>query len=167
MKVNVLIVPNTELCSLNGVLHWKFLFSVEHPYCFRKDREWWVSILINNGIYAVDQKTSCLTVLFRSAWARCCAPSAPILLSWRSRVVSVYIDRYWSLCSWSDEKLPYRVLLQCLSQMLCSFIIDLVVAKIESGECLHWRLIVDMQLIRRQVILPCSSAVLEPDAVLL
>jgi hypothetical protein len=41
--------------------------------------------------YAVEQKTSCVTVLLCSAWARCCAPSAPILFHSRFRVVSVYM----------------------------------------------------------------------------
>jgi hypothetical protein len=48
---------------------------LQHRYCSREDRAWWVSILIDNGGYAVDQKTSCLTVLWCSAWARCCAQS--------------------------------------------------------------------------------------------
>jgi hypothetical protein len=65
---------------------------LQHRYCLTKDWEWWVSILIDNSGYAVDQKTSCLTVLLCSAWARCCAPSAPILFELRLSVVSVYME---------------------------------------------------------------------------
>ncbi len=50
-----------------------------------------MSVLIDNGIYALDQKTSCFTVLLRSGRASCRAPSAPILFHLRLRVVSVYI----------------------------------------------------------------------------
>jgi hypothetical protein len=64
---------------------------LQHRYCSPKDWECWVSILINNGVYALEEKTSCLTVLLCSAWARCCAPSSPILFSERLRVLSVYI----------------------------------------------------------------------------
>jgi hypothetical protein len=64
---------------------------LQHRYCSPQDWEWWVSILIDNGVYAVEEKTNCLTVLLCSAWARCCAPSAPILFPPRSRVVSVYM----------------------------------------------------------------------------
>ncbi len=63
--------------------------------------------------------------------------------------------------------MSYRVVLQCSSQMLCPFITDIVLAKIECGECLYWTIMVDMQLIRRQVVLPCCSVMLEPDVVLL
>jgi hypothetical protein len=64
---------------------------LHHRYCCGKDWEWWVSILIDNGRYEVHQKTSCLTVLLCSAWARCCAPSSPILFQWRLSVVNVYM----------------------------------------------------------------------------
>jgi hypothetical protein len=66
---------------------------LQHRYCCPKDWERRVSILIDNGVYAVDQKTNCLTVLLCSTWARCCAPSAPILFHPRLRVMSIYIDR--------------------------------------------------------------------------
>ncbi len=209
--MNPSILPNTEPCSANDFLHWKFVIQVEdwycstkdrewsvsilidnclyaldqntscltvlfgvlepdvvplhHRYCWSEDWEWWVSILIGNGVYAVDQKTSCLTVLLRSAWARCCAPSAPIPLVSRLRVVSVYIDWQWCICSRSEDKLSYRVFVQCLSKMLCPVSTDLVLAKIESGECLYWSIMVYMQSIRRQVVLPCCCVVLEPDVV--
>jgi hypothetical protein len=130
-----------------------------------QDWEWWVSILIDNGEYAVHQKTNCLTVLLWSAWARCCAPLAPILFTRRSRVVIVYTDREWYICRQSEDKLFYRVVVHCFSQMLCPFITDPVSTKIESGECLHWSIMVNMQSIRRQVVLPCCCAVLEPDVV--
>jgi hypothetical protein len=115
-----------------------------HRYCSPQDWEWWVSILIDNNAYTVDQKTSCLTVFFWSTWARCCAPSALILFELRSRVVSVYIDRYWWICSRLGDKLSYRVVLQCLSQMLCPFITNIVPLQIESGECLYWSILVDI-----------------------
>jgi hypothetical protein len=67
--------------------------TIHHRSCCTLDWEWWVSILIDNGGYAVDQKTSCLTLLLCSAWARCCAPAAPILFDQRLSVVSVYIER--------------------------------------------------------------------------
>ncbi len=165
MKVDVSIGPNIELCSANDFLHWKVVFQIENQYCSRKDREWWVSILIVNGVYAVDQKTRCLTVLLCNAWARCCAPLAPILFQLRLRVVSVYIDRKWWICSRREDKLSYCVVVQCLSQMLCPFSTDSVPLKIESGECLYWSIMVDMQSIKRQVVLPCCCAVLEPDVV--
>jgi hypothetical protein len=109
---------------------------LQHWYCSYKDWERWVSILIDNGEYGVDQKTNCLTVLLCSAWARWCAPLAPILFTRRSRVVIVYTDREWCICRQSEDKLSYRVVVQCLSQMLCPFITDPVPTKIESGECL-------------------------------
>jgi hypothetical protein len=65
---------------------------LQHRYCWKKDWEWWVSTLIDNGGYTVDEKTSCLTVLLCSAWARCCAPWLPILLQEWSRVVGVYME---------------------------------------------------------------------------
>jgi hypothetical protein len=138
---------------------------LHYRYCWSEDWEWWVSILIGNGVYAVDQKTSCLTVLLRSAWARCCAPSALILFPKSSRVVSVYIDWQWCICSRSEDKLSYCVVVQCLSQMLCPFSTDIVLRKFESSECLYWSIIVYMQSIRRQVVLPCCCVVLEPDVV--
>jgi hypothetical protein len=66
---------------------------LDHRYCCSQDWEWWGSILINNGVYAVDQKTTCLTVLLCSTWARCFAPSAPTLFCPRLKVLNVYIDR--------------------------------------------------------------------------
>ncbi len=66
---------------------------LQHRYSCSEDWEWWVSILIDNGVYAVNQKTSCLTVLLCNAWARCFTSSSPILFELRSSVVSVYIDR--------------------------------------------------------------------------
>jgi hypothetical protein len=50
-----------------------------------------VSILTGNGVYAVEEKTSCVTVLLCSAWARCCTPSATIWFKLRLRVVNVYM----------------------------------------------------------------------------
>ncbi len=64
---------------------------LQHQYCSTEEWEWWVSILIDNGRYAVDQNRSCLTVLLCSAWVRCRAPSAPISFDRKSRVVSVYM----------------------------------------------------------------------------
>jgi hypothetical protein len=64
---------------------------LQHRSCYSQDWVWLVSILIDNGGYAVDQKTSCLTVLLYSAWARCCARSSPILFDQRVRVVNVYM----------------------------------------------------------------------------
>jgi hypothetical protein len=66
---------------------------LHHRYCLCQDRECLVSVLIDNGVNAVEEKTSCVTVLLYSAWARYCAPSAPILFPSRLRVLSVYIDR--------------------------------------------------------------------------
>jgi hypothetical protein len=140
---------------------------LHHRYCSRQDWEWWVSILIDNGVYAVDQKTSCLTVLLCSGWASCCAPSASILFPPRSSLVSVYINRYWYICNRSEDKMSYCVVVQYLSQMLCSFSTNIVRGKIESDECLYWSIMVYMQSIRRQVVLLCCCAVLEPDVVLL
>ncbi len=124
-----------------------------------------MSISIDNGVYAVDQKTNCLTVLLCSAWARCCVPSAPILFPYRLRVVSVYIDRQWYICSRSEDKLSYRVIVQCLSQMLCPFSTDFVPLKIESGERLYWSIMLYMQLTRKQIVLPCCCAMLGTDVV--
>jgi hypothetical protein len=64
---------------------------LQHRYCSPKDWECWVSILIDNGVYALEEKISYLTELLCSAWVRCCAPLAPILYQLRSRVVSVYM----------------------------------------------------------------------------
>ncbi len=61
--------------------------------------------------------------------------------------------------------MSYRVVLQCLTQMLCPFITDMVPAKVERGECLYWRTAINMQSIRRQFVLPCCSAMLDPDVV--
>jgi hypothetical protein len=138
---------------------------LHHRYCSSQDWEWWVSILVDNGVYAVNQETSCHTVLLCSAWARCCAPSAPILFQSRLRVVSVYIGRQWRICSQSGDKLSYRVVVQYLSQMLCPFITDIVLAKIESDQCLYWSIMAYIESIRRQVVLLCCCAVLEPDVV--
>jgi hypothetical protein len=90
VKVNVSISPNTELCSANDFLHWRVVVQLENRYSCGGNREWWVSILIDNGVYAVDQKTSCLTVLLCSAWARCCALSSPILFDQRLQIRAVY-----------------------------------------------------------------------------
>jgi hypothetical protein len=115
---------------------------LQHQYCSHKDREQWVSILIGNGVYAIAEKKSCLTVFFFSAWARCCAPSSPILFDERWRVVSVYFDRSWWICHRWEDKLSYRIVVQCLSQMLCSYSTDMGPTKIESSECLYWSLMV-------------------------
>jgi hypothetical protein len=106
-------------------------------YCYRQDWAWSVSIFNDNDGYAVDKKTSCLTVLLCNAWARCCAPSSPILFLQRSSVVSVYIERQWWICSRYVDKLSYRVVVQCFCQMLCPFSTDIVPHKIERGECLY------------------------------
>jgi hypothetical protein len=55
----------------------------------------------------------------------------------RERWVSIMIDN-GVLCGRTEDKLSYRVVVQRLSQMLCSFSIDIVATKIESGECLYW-----------------------------
>jgi hypothetical protein len=65
-----------------------------------------------------------------------------------------------------EDKLSYHVVAQCLSQMLSPFSSDSVRPKIESGECLYWSIMVYMHSIKRQVVLPCYCAVLEPDVVL-
>ncbi len=69
------------------------------------------------------------------------------------------------ICSRREDKLSYGVVVQCLSQMLCPFSTDIVPPKIESVECLYLSIMVYMQSKRRQVILPCCCAVLEPDVV--
>jgi hypothetical protein len=158
-------MSNTKLCSPNDFLHWKVVVLLEKRYCSSEDRVWWVSILIDNGIYALDQKSSCLTLLLCSTSARCCAPPSPILFTLRLRMVSAYIERYWCICSRSEDKLSYHIVLQCLCQMLCSFSTNFVVVKIEHGDCLYWSIMVYMQSIRNQVILPYCSTVLEPDVV--
>lgn len=98
-----------------------------HPQ-FRclQDQEWLVSMLIKRimRLYTVDQKISCITVLLCSALASSCAPSPRTLLFWRSRVVSVYNYQKYCMCSWSEETLSYCVLVQYLSEILCSFITD-------------------------------------------
>ncbi len=65
---------------------------LHHRSCCSEEWAWWVSVLRYNGEYAVDRKGTCLTVLFCSAWARCCAPSAPILFDQRLRLASAYIE---------------------------------------------------------------------------
>jgi hypothetical protein len=42
-------------------------------------------------IYEIDEERMRVTVLFCNASARCCAPTAPILLEERSSVVSVCV----------------------------------------------------------------------------
>jgi hypothetical protein len=140
---------------------------LHHRYYFPQDRAWRVSISKDSGAYAVDKKTICPTVLFCNAWPRCCAPSSPILFSARSSVVSVYIEGQWWICSRWEDNLSYRVVLQCVTQILCPFITDIIFRKIECGECLYRRIVVNMQSIRRQFVLPCFSSMLGPDVVLL
>jgi hypothetical protein len=67
---------------------------LHHQSCFRQDREWWVSILIDISHYAVDQTKRCLTMFFCSIWATGCANLSPILLPERLRTVSVYMKTY-------------------------------------------------------------------------
>jgi hypothetical protein len=50
---------------------------------------------------------------------------------------------------------------------MCPFSTDIVCGKIEYGECLYGTIVVDIQSIRRKVVLPRCSAMLEPDDVLL
>jgi hypothetical protein len=38
-----------------------------HQFCSSEDQEWSVSILNDNGVYVVDLKSSCLTLLLCSA----------------------------------------------------------------------------------------------------
>ncbi len=61
--------------------------------------------------------------------------------------------------------MSYRVVLQCLTQMLCPFSTNIVYAKMERGECLYRTIVVNMQWIRRQFVLRCCFAMLEPDVV--
>jgi hypothetical protein len=90
---------------------------LQHQYCCWKDREWWVSILMYNGDYGIYQKTSCLTLLWCSAWAKCCAPLSSIVFSRRFRVVSVYIDvwRWYGI----DEKKSSLTVLLCSALARC------------------------------------------------
>jgi hypothetical protein len=159
------VVPNPEFTSRNGCLQWKAIATAPNFYCPLADWVRWVSILTNNGEYGINEQISSLTLLFCSAWARCCAPSSPILFPLRPSVMSVYIEeKYWRW-NWLADNLYYCVIFQCSSEMLCTIITDIVPIKVECSQCLYSRTKLKIECIRKEVVLLCYFAVLQRDIV--
>jgi hypothetical protein len=94
-----------------------------------------VSVYVKRKQWKIRRRGRNVTLFCCRAVARCCAPLAPIWLPWSSSVVSVYVVRKRmrdSMKRWER----YIVLLYSSRKMLCSFITDLIVIKVECGECL-------------------------------
>jgi len=77
--------------SSNVVSLCRWFYSTAHL-------DFWVSIENNNRRNVNDELKMWLTVFIRNALIRCCMPLAVILFEVRSRVVSVYSERWSQKC---------------------------------------------------------------------
>jgi hypothetical protein len=71
-------------------------------------------------VYEIDEERMRITVLFRNASARCCAPTSLILLDCRSSVVSVYVGKWGCVYEIDEERMRITVLFRNASARCCA-----------------------------------------------
>ena len=79
----------------------------------------------------------CITLLLLRALAICCAPLAPISLYARWSVVSVYNKKRKIIDCDEPRVVHYLVVIESISNMLCSFGFDMIIRKVDCGQCLQ------------------------------
>jgi hypothetical protein len=94
-----------------SVMHEPNVVLLQHRYRCTEDTVWWESMFKDNCRYVTDEERTCLTLLFCNAWARCFAPSEPILFVRRFKHVSVCNERQSIICDRWGENLFYHVTL--------------------------------------------------------
>jgi hypothetical protein len=71
-------------------------------------------------VYEINEERMRVTVLFRNASARCCAPTSPILLFARFSVVSVWVKKWRCVYEIDEERMRITVLIRNASARCCA-----------------------------------------------
>jgi hypothetical protein len=71
-------------------------------------------------VYEIDEERMRVTVLFRNASPRCCAPTSPISLYRRSSVVSVCVKKWRCVSEINEERMGVTVLFRNASARCCA-----------------------------------------------
>jgi len=88
--------------------------------------------------YVIDEYRTYLTLFVSNALLKYFVPSLLILFRLRSSIVSVYHEWGWWTCNQWVDKFSHCVRLQCITQVLCCFVADIVWRKIQASDCLYW-----------------------------
>ncbi len=97
-----------------------------------------VPVLNENYEYLIDEYRSYVTLFVSNALLKYFVPSLLILFRLRSSIVSVYHEWGWWTCNQWVDKFSHCVRLQCITQVLCCFVADIVWRKIQVSDCLYW-----------------------------
>jgi hypothetical protein len=97
-----------------------------------------------------DKRRKIFTILFVRRSARYLAPLSPIAFSARASSVIVCLKKKRYEGGMEKKNHIYRIIFQCISQILRTFITDVVVCKVECNECLFLK--VKMQLREKELV---------------
>jgi hypothetical protein len=71
-------------------------------------------------VYEIDEERMRVTVLFRNASARCCAPTSPIPFKVRCSVMSVCVKKWRCVYEIDEERMRVTVLFRNASARCCA-----------------------------------------------
>ena len=106
---------------------------LEHRFYFFRGPVWWVSVWSTEwGIWGENVNVTWFCCRDLPRWY---VPRLPISLTSSLSVVSACVE-YW-VSNIRRECQCYRIFVQSISKILCSFVTDLTEIKVQCGECLR------------------------------